>query len=537
MISSGAWPSRRFQIAVIVILALGAAATAFLPSRNREQRAEQLYEDSWFDGLWSLSRDSELQEGRDNAIRKLNAALELSPGNLLYEQALVWHATKDQLPKLLKERNLGLDAQTLAYGIIYAPTPNYMADSTLPASEIVKRELAKTEELKKHDPQNALPCYFRAIVLKRAGRLDEALTEVKAGNRCGMTRLYVPAVSKRILNSAVAVSVYGDFSQWAGMRDLARGMVDLSNKRLMAHDVTGACEALEECCRMGVNISSCQPHLMTPHFVGAAMYYIGWASLEPIYKDFGMKDKLPIFKRVYAELANQKDYMNSTTSGDGMDFMFYRMFAAAIIPVTLSVAILLSVFMLLCQALSLLAFRKTLRGIRESLKSTPWGEGWLARVLLLIYTPVFVLTILELLLIHSLPSFRTNPILFDVVPIIPVSCAWIVFIALIVRLSRRRYYEHTQPGMPIPRFWSKWPKELQLWTVRNLLPAYAAQAAFLCCGIFLTIILYKPIMGFQPWQITRIQTVGMSRELSRMTKMCVDLQKAIPFEWQQRLPL
>ena len=393
------WPTRRFQMVVIAVLAVGALLQAFMPPLTKQGRAERLYTDAWFIGYPATVYD-ENDSGSSVAIGKLEAALRLEPGNSRYEQALVWLGNRSQLPALLKRRKLGPQARLLAYALIfrkqeqqwtdnnpYPPTSSVEHSGARAAGPSANQLLAMPDEIEKADPSNALPHYQKACILNVTNRSDGARAEVEAGNRLGTIRRYTPQVDKAIGDSIL--SPEPDFSDLSRFRELARMITDAASDRLRRAQVDQACRLLEDGCQMGVTISQLRPQEFIAMLAGEAVFTISASQLEPVYKDFAMKNKVAALRSAdHAFQQVNKEIRADISNGYNPASEITRNTAA---PLAILAGAVLSMAILLLAALFWIGAdiaRK--RGHEQALTASPWGEGWLARIMIAIFVPVAV---------------------------------------------------------------------------------------------------------------------------------------------------
>lgn len=540
------WPSRRLQLGIIVVLAVGAALQVFLPPLTREGRAEKLYNDSWFIGR-KADVIEEIRPGRaDVAIKKLEAALKLSPGNSLYEQALVLQCPKDKLPQLLKTHKFGLKAKRFAAGFalkkdwenwqpssriaVRAPIPGMppLPGTPGPTHTDPDKLLKRLHELSKLDPTNGLPHYQKAGILQRLGRTNEALAEVKAGNACAVVEFYTPSVTDTILNSLMSsVFIDIDFTTSARMRDTARFLTDTANDRLRRGRVDEARTILEDCCRMGVKYATAEPHTIITFLVGKAIFSIGKKDLDPLYRDFGMNDRLEALKQTDA--AFERGIAQTKRHIDGsMDRLMTNMLRPLAEPFHIGYSAGTAANLLVLLGLFWIPAAVRRRG-HAALTLAPWSEGWLARMFLAVYIPVFAV-FLALVMVGAgryselLGEYGQFGDTFYVAISVLIGICQLVLIAIALKSLHRRYDEQTGERTSIFRFIFKAPAAAKAWTRKYLATAMAAQIVFLgCCFLILTII-YEPIVGAHPWQIGRFRVTSISAEQALVRSISTELQ-------------
>ncbi|MHB0913879.1 MAG: hypothetical protein ACYC2Y_10625 [Armatimonadota bacterium] len=560
------WPTRRVQLGAVVFLAVAFALQVFRPLPPKE-RAEKLYEDSWFNSVRDFMNPENLNSFGSNprAVPKLEKALALDPGNSLYEQALVWRYPREKLPTILKERKLGQRARSLAAGLIYQGLENKRSFSSpvpgmppppgvtvpgpppppgapaggpppgapgfvppppapIPASPELLRAL---DDLERADPENALVRYARANVFERAGRLDEMAAEVRAGNRLREMRFFVPEIPMSVLDSAISPYYFMPsemFPRYANLREVARGMVSLAEERRKEGRDREAVVLLEDCCAMGVNLASSKPRQIIPVLVGKAIFSIGWKPLRPLYRKLGMTERLREHERLSRAfekgLAECRKFNKTQLS-----VMMERLSRNFALP-----AVFLAVWavLLLVLALSLLlwipaAVARRRRG-EGPVTLSPWGEGWLARLFLAVLLPAWGAIAAAAILRPSLLE-PDSPI--AVLSLINLS--ELVLVALVLRTLRRRYDE----GTGMLRFLFKAPAAGKAWTRKYLTAALAAQLLFLAVVMLPASMVYKGIYGVPPWQVLRLSTSSFSREQRLCDRIAADLGRARPASYRR----
>lgn len=541
-----AWPSRRLQAGILVALALAAAWRVFVPPFDRQQRAEQLYTDSWFPGTDALSAALDGETGDERAAGKAEAAVKLVPGNTLYEQALVWHTRREKLPALLRERKLGPEARALAAGLIYEyetrptmempPPPTGSAPGAtgeIPEPRMKPEmpagaKLARLKGLEKEDPSNALPHYLKANLLSSLRRYDEVLAEVEAGNRLGRLRLYQPPVSPAAQGSITFVARQSAdcFPQYARFREVARALGDIGSRNLRRGRVDEARRALEACCRMGILVASSEPRMLVTVMVGKAIFAMGWVSLEPLYKDFGPADALARQRRVDQAfehgLTQSRAYVES---GRSMELLIKGVTQAYALPAFIACAGGISLALaLLSLLLWIPAARARKRREEPPILVAPWGEGWVARVCLASYVPA---TGAVLLVAYLLPEELSSTVAFVwpgmmVIGVLPL----LAVVGLALRAIRRGCEQHTGERMGFFRWLFKAPAAPKAWTRRWLAAACAGQALFVAGAFLLLLFFYKPVYGGHPWQGTRFTYGTMAEEQAIVGKIIEDLRAA-----------
>jgi len=492
--------------------------------------------DSWFGGRWHVSLDTG-PEDKTAAVNRLEAALKLSPGNTLYEQALVWHTPREKLPALLKKRGLGPEARRLAAGLVYEH--HAQAKRTIPAppdTEEVRPEeptdrgptddLERLDALAKADPTNALVHYRKAVVLKDMQRPDDAYAEMKAAGNLRTIRFHFPALSKAVHDS-LGSPLFTPFPEMARLRSLTRSLVAAANERLRQGNVVEACETLEECCQMGVNLASSEPPQTIAVLVGRAVFLMAWAELEPVYKDFGMKEELAVFKQADGAFEAVVASCRSRIANESDSWL--RLIRTILPPTSIAFAVGLSAGLMMLSTLWWIPAGIARRRRRESaLTVPPWSEGWLSRRLLAVYIPPAVIIAC---LLSIRPSSLASELRFAMLVAGPLAAgllalAQLVMLCFIFRALHHRYDDHTGERTGILRFLFKAPAAAKAWTRKYVIAGLGAQMMFFVCCFLLLTIAYKPIVGGHPWQMNRFRVAYLSTEQAFVKQITADL--AIP---------
>jgi len=523
------WPSRRLQLIVIAVLIVGAALRVFWQPLTPKGKAEKLYTDSWFAGRGD-SFSPEVEGHGAAAILLIEKALKLAPGNSQYEQALVWQYDPAKLPALLKKRHLSPEARRLAAGQI-ADRAVYQS-TRLPRKPDIKadlrEELGRLKSLQNADPTNSLVHYRKANVLQQLGRTDEALAELKAGNRLGPVKLYYPEVPRGLADCLVSPPIASpQLSTMMAARGLARAVSNLANDRLRQGKVQEAREILESCVPMSVNIARSEPPTIIAALVGKAVFAIAGSQLEPIYKDFGMRDKLASFRRLDDAFEGALKTSRAEIGSAGFQKRWALAFGIPTVAVIASYAAFILAF--LTGLLWVPAWFMRRRRSQETVTVPPWGEGFLFRACV----PVYLLLFAGMCAMAALSPSWLYPDQFSFgiwsigpVPVALILLAQILIIALALRVLHHQYDEHTGQRTGVLRFIFKAPANAKAWTRKYVVAALGAQLIFLACCFLLATIVYKPIFGGHPWQVNRFRVTYLSHEQAAMKRVGEDLRKA-----------
>jgi tetratricopeptide (TPR) repeat protein len=508
------WPSRRVQIFLIVILASAALIRVFLPPFSVEDRAERLHLRAW--GEHSVPDSN--SEKRADAVNKLEAALKLSPGNDLYEQALVWHYDRAQLETLVKDRQLGANAMALAAGLM-AEEAHMQWRVTLPVDspdtevDSEEQQLAILEALQAADPQNSLVRYRKAFLLEKLQRTEEAIAQVRAGNTAGGIRLYVPDVSSRLMGTSLYHQVKDMRIQHQQQRRIAGTLLGRANDLLRVGETDTACAILEDCCLMGVRVAATEPHEVIEILVGSAIFSIGAAELDPLYADLGMQDHLLALRQTEQALDRAVESLSFELQAGSYDSDIVRVTAPLVlwsIGGSAAVCILLTAAILL---VPVTAIRKRKR--QDVLSLRPWGEGWLARVLLAAYLPLFALLVLLLAVSSSLLPFYDGGYTWMsslVGACIAIGLLQIGILAVTLRKLHYVYDQGTGEPTRMLHFLLKAPAAAKAWTRKYVAVLMGAQMLFLGCVMAYLILVYEPWAGGHPWEPDKFILAGSSND-------------------------
>lgn len=526
------WPSRRLQVAVILLLLLGSAAQIFILPANREKRAEQLYRDACF-FPWYSSLGIPFPTYENFRIRKLERALELSPGNSLYEQAMVYKCPVQKLPWLLRTHRLGRKARTLADALIYQRLVNdYHGEICLndykPSSDVC-RLLPLVDALCREDPGNALPHYWRAYLYMEQGLVKESILEIEKGNRIGCVRCYGPELSPEVMAASVDSSgVHFTSVDFGGLALLSGALADAGDSTLRRGDVRGACRILEAGCQMGICVAKSDVKDLNLLMAGLSIFNKCRRQLVPIYGDFGLFDKQKEFDparhivagiRHDTEIYMMRNYTLEKYSGKIARFVVVQWSLCFMMLVSLA---FLLVSLLPWGALALA--RRIKHG--EAFEAGAWGEGWLARLYFVSVLPLPALAAVAALFLPSvfrIPAVGkvlSLPHIFDLfyeqahlVPLILILVGLQAVVAApVLRKLHRAYDEAEWQATSFARFLFRSPLPVKAWVGRQISAAFAGEALFILCLAMLVVIVYKPLVGCQPWQPNRLPSNYMAQQ-------------------------
>lgn len=554
--SASKWTLRRIQFGVFMLVLLIMLIQAVITSMDREKRAEKLYEDSWFAGYnltfipfyYGLNED----EQRKTGIKLLQKALDLSPGNSIYEQALAWRYPADQIPKLLSERKLGDKARTLAEYRYYKYEYEALRKRT---DNIFWAEMNKTghaemnpatsgfyypkeywrdcfnllDGLTASDPHNARVYYQRARIYGDMGQYDKMMSLIRKANAIDTFIDPQPEHSPKVQGTYVEMFIYSLFDNGFS-HGLPRTLRNYGNQLLRDRKADEAMRVYEDCCQMGIRFAMQKP-LNENHFSrGYSIFKTGWQELEPIYKDFGRSSQLKKYQRL------------SDGFRDGMlinRYNFDKQFSKSL-PLHLMIGLFQSLVIIgigIClSALSWLIFAFAgRRKNRNAVLYQAWYEGRLLRNFLIIYLAVAVIVILAARVWPNM-IFDTYSMMvmydtafFDNMAAIGVILMQTIVIIVAICQLRRRYSEYIGKKTGIWRFIFAVPIEVRAWACRSFTQMYVAQMLFLIFLIMISAISLQATLGIYPWQPERIKIHDVGSERNTINKAARVLENAAGF--------
>jgi len=538
------WTLRRTQIAAIVVITVLFLARVFLPPLGNQARAEKLYLDAWFTDV-HLDPPSDRDADSKGSVTMLKGALELSPGNSLYEQALVWRCPEKGLKNLIENGNLGEKALILASHRYYtyldkqADSDEWKRSSKKPKKPSIysvsdmyyfpplhlpdywSKKLDRLNKLAVVDPENALIKYRRAYIYGSVGRQSDMLDEVRKANAMDLCAIRMPEVLPAIQNTLADPRLYGFFGDSSQLRELARQMVGYSNEQLRARNVPAALAASEDACQMGVRLASMEPVGYINYLVAAAVFAVGHAKQDAICRSFGIAKEM----RKYQDVSNVFD--------KGVREFSYAMRALQLIPQPYP-SIMVYVFFVLTSLYSQILFvllwgatsliRRAMRRQKVDIKT--WDEGWLLKIMLTLYLPLMLITIL----VNSFVSYELSSNIFsstevsDPVGIIIFAVQLLSIIVLILKL-RKRYSISLGERVSLLRFIFRIPMETRAWICRSYALLFGAQIIFLLCFGMLASQIFISHYGANPWQIARIPLYNQDVEKATAQRLADEMRK------------
>ncbi|MHB0999522.1 MAG: hypothetical protein ACYC27_09770 [Armatimonadota bacterium] len=545
------WPSRRLQIAIIIILAASVAISFYMPVLSREGRANKLYMDSWcvgtFDIFGGISRVDKAK-----SIKKLEKALELSPGNSIYEQALVWQYPREKLPELLnRPKPLGEKARILASGLMYAyldnkarqdlqstntPRENLKRSAVVPGTpgysnlyppEYWKLRLRLIDDLIAADPDNAYPRYLRALIYSNMERPPiDMLEEVRVANNMENFRLYMPDLPERLQNSKIGINM-GDYC-FDNISTLARRLTDFGDRWLKHGYVNLPADAYEQCCLMGIRISSSDMADYSVYTTSYEIFTIGWHRLEPVYKHFKITEKLDRYRELADFYKKSRSsiykFIKNESSRIWRPFIVIKRFIQAVVIIPACIPLSLAGW-------GIMTIIRRKRG-QNALNLPMWNEGWLVRLFVLVFIPfVFLMLMSRTHVVRpwvlTMNMNAYNLFVTDIAPSIIVFLQIVLVTATMIVL-RRRYIEHTGERIGFRRFLLSVPSSVRAWRNRALAAMFVGEMVFLLCIGLVVSLYFKSVYGAHLWQYPIMEIVNVTDMDADVFEYSGKLQKMIP---------
>ncbi|MCL6630396.1 MAG: hypothetical protein K6U00_12440 [Armatimonadetes bacterium] len=396
------------------------------------------------------------------------------------------------------------------------------------STEEIAFKLKCLDELSKRDPTNALPRYRKAYILINAGRVQESIQELKIASRLDGIRYYFPQVPKQVLDSRESPMVLADLlHSGAEYRSLARACVSRANELLRQGQVKEALDILEACCRMSVHVSSAEPKLVISVLVGKSIFNIAGSELEAVYKDFEMADQVAAFKKtdqVYREAVKLvqafEDKMYSCMMGSFLGDMTLPAFLST------SAAIVFIVIVITAVGLGLAVIIMRRRGL-SPISIRPWHYSQPMRLVVILYVGG-----LGVLLVGWFGFSRLGadlglvPTLFQLIMFLPVLLQ-LVLGMLITKALRRTYCTETGKTVGFLRFAFRMPVNVAAWGMKCSLAALGLQLLILSYLSLATVVVYKPVFGAHPWQVSRLPLCLFSQEAETVSEIAAKLDASM----------
>lgn len=510
------WPSRRLQIVILLVLAIGALIQVFWQPLDRRTEAEKLYQEALF-------IESTGNGYSDPLIEK---ALKLDPGNPIYEQALVLVSGSGGARKtLLKKGKLGPEARRLAAGLIYG-------ESVFTHYNPAEEDLAHLNDLQKADPKNSLVHYRKAMIYQKMGRTNDVISEVRLGNQLGAVKLYVPELSREVLDTVSGTIIISEnkLDDTARMRELARILRNIANDRLRHGKVDEAEEILKSCARMGVNFASAEPGSIMHWLVGSAIFKLATAELEPIYREFGQTEKLASLKKTGNAFEQGSEKVRALASPSYEEYT-RTMARSTTAILSLCGAAFTAYWVLFAIGLLWIISIIQRKRHRESAVTTPpWSTGWLFRMLLMVFVPYLIAWGV---LAQKYPQFVSDGMSLTVFEQSFSDALMIIFvllqIAILALTFRMLHHSHDAASgerTGIYGFIYRSPAAVKAWTRKYLAAAMLGEFIFIACLGLLVIILHKPVMGGHLWEPERYRLGNVVKEQAVVGRIAEDLNKA-----------
>jgi Na+/proline symporter len=177
-----------------------------------------------------------------------------------------------------------------------------------------------------------------------------------------------------------------------------------------------------------------------------------------------------------------------------------------------------------CASLCLLFAATSMKLRREQMpKAPPWGQGWLARILLAVLLPLAV--VLAGLVMTVTPArAESSMVLAAYGGMAAIGLCEIVLLVLVLKRLHRASDETTGELTGILRFIFTARAAWKAWTRKYVMAAMLGQLALLGCCFLIAIIVYKPVFGAHPWQTDRFKIGSLSREATEVTRLTKELE-------------
>lgn len=508
-----------------------------VPSLIPENRSRILYMDGWFSGVTADDHlEGRSEERRANARPLLETALSIDPEQTTYQHAVIWHSSEDQLKRFTQQQDLHKWSRMLAQALL--GMPKSLSEKRTVSHVATAEELSRIDALKRIDPTNGIPCYRKAFVLMRAGRFDEALAEVKAGNRAPSIREYYPLtldgiegsrVDPLIQNSAEDNPFINDqYIYSAVSQKLVERGRDLKGRGLK----NDAAEVLRENCRMGMRVATASPQTAATFLSGSRIFEDGWDHLRTLGMSRDLLRLRTVMLGCSRYTANWLMSNPEIEATSRVPTFRWGMISTGVQWITASayIALLAVIWQLLWFVASFSAPKK------EELPS-PWGRGWIAKSFTALYLPACTASAYLLYLTKLEGLTIIDESWNDLLPMLPFLLVQLGIIFLTIRrLQQARNLERERP-MGWIKFLFGGPASHQAWIARHITIIQIANLIYLSCLLMAAVIVCKPILGVHPWQIQRLPVYSkiMNSERSMVEWTDLKVRKACPREWRLNL--
>lgn len=525
------WPSRKVQITFLAVLAAIMMASVCQDYLSMS-KADRLYEQAWLRPSGPYA-----EEGNQDAIERLKAALKISPDNSLYQQALIWKTPPQEMAHIVKDYNLTPEAKRLYVGLTLT-----LSEDTRKGKLVRPRSLSErlriSHLLKEADSKNPFAYYEEAAALSDAGRYKEAYQDVYTGNRMGIGHLYVPEVSPSVRNSLSSPKMRdAAVMQIDSCRRAAFGVVKYSEQMVRQHNDKEASDVIHECLRMSMSVSQCTPLSTMSMLTGTRLFFSHYWRHTRISDRLRDKSRDSLYDKISEVLQKNSKAMATFMSSDDeqsgtMQSMLvrYSILGGALFGVVLSamLGMLAGLWYIACSS----AVRKKQQA---GILLDAWGEGWVTRLCLKVYVPIFALLggfVYIIMHLHGIAAdFDAIAIGFAVPSGLIILGQTITLVRMIAQ-ARKSLAESMKDKTDAAASVLSGRASRRAWVTRSIAAGLAVNAAFLTCLLMISIIGFKPMFGNEPWEVGKTQYFFIKiRE--RVLKACnSDLQEVLPAEWR-----
>ncbi|MGB9588220.1 MAG: hypothetical protein ACPL7O_08580 [Armatimonadota bacterium] len=314
----------------------------------------------------------------------------------------------------------------------------------------------------------------------------------------------------------------------AEYRRLTRACVSRANELLRQGHVKEALDILEACCRMSVHISSAEPKLAISVLVGKSSFNIAGDELEAVYKDFGMADQVAAFRKpdhVYQEALKW-----ARAFADKMDLLHTdSILGRILLPAFLFLSAMIVVVMIVITAIGL-GMAAIMRRQRHlpSISTRPWHYTQPIRLAIILYA-----LSLEVLLVgwiglsqRGADSGSIYRVLEPII-ILPPVLLQLVLGVLITKALHRAYIVDTGERVGFLQFSFKMSANVAAWRTKCFLAALGMQLLILSYLSLATVIVYKPVFGAHPWQVSRLPVCLFSQEAETVSEIAAKLDASM----------
>jgi hypothetical protein len=327
--------------------------------------------------------------------------------------------------------------------------------------------------------------------------------------------------------------------QASSCRRAAVGLLKLTDKMVLKNKIPEAVGILDECSRMEMGIALSEPHFTTNYLLGVDAFK-GTAErlvrLLPMLKD---TKKATEYKKLGKTLIQGSKTVGTLMhSHDEQQEIAQTLLERYSIPGATAVGITISIVIAALASVWYLIWAAAVRAKKQKqIVIAPWGEGWLARLCIRVYLPTFVLIGIFI----GVASRSNGPIAknYDIltmsyaVPIALIIFAQMIVLTRVIGTIRKSLAKATEERIGTVGVLFAGPANRLAWSARQTVGAFGVHTAFLAGILFLSIIIYKPLFGNEPWETTKTQFSFAKDQHIVMDETAAELLKAIPPSWNQ----